>query len=82
MNALDAIVAMAEKANLSLRSLSKKMGKNPNYLSAVLGQAKRNAGGVSTSTLIAICEGCDYRVALIPKGTELPNDAFEVAESS
>ena len=78
MKTPDAILVAVKATGESLRSVSARLGRSPNYISSVVDQAKNKGGNVSSGTLSSIADACGYRLAMVPVDGELPNGSISI----
>lgn len=76
MTTEDAIREMAFRSRQSLRAISEKTGRTPNFIGATLSR-----GSVpKADTLAEIARACSYRLALVPDSEPLPGGSLEIGE--
>lgn len=74
MDGQQALRAIVARAGISRRKLSQDLGRAPTYITSTITQAARP----TADTLALIASACGYRLALIPRGQDLPSGALEI----
>ncbi len=71
MKAHEALKQVLAESGNTPATISLRVGKTRNYISALLAQAERTGGSLTCSTLSSLADACNYSLVLVPKGCEV-----------
>lgn len=76
MNARDAFLQVVSDSGMSIRSITRELGRSPGYFSHIL---KENGSTPRADTLAKVADVCDYDLVLRRRfdGYEIPIDPFD-----
>lgn len=76
MNAREAFIEVVAESGMSIRAITRKLGRSPGYFTQI---TKENGSTPRTDTLAKVADACDYDLLLRRRldGYEIPIDPYD-----